>query len=647
MAGWNIDLPSTQYFGVPTDAGKLQSLINELMNQEFIAIDTETTGLVVWKDLPLYWSLAWGGKRATIHAGLLPHFMEVFTNPRITWILANAKYDMHILANVGIILAGRVVDIQVMHALLYEDKPHNLKFIAQHILGWTWASFEDQFGKIGKKQSAEDVIRRAERENMSLLIEYAANDAWGTLGSFRELRKQLEHALTYSLFRTEPPFIETLWDLFWKIETPYTKTLWRMERHGIRVDRQRLELAAPEAVKEIEQVEKEIAKLAGRVINPKSTPQLRDWLINERGLSPVKMTKGGKTGVREASVDATFLDRHSGDEAVKLVTKHRELSKLYGTYITGLHEVMDPRDRIHTRFNQDVARTGRLSSSNPNLQNIPRPANDKWHLRGAFIPEDGNVIIAVDYEQLEMRLLAAASMEPKMIDIFASGRDIHTGNVEMVFGIPYDDVVKAKKIEKQVKNGELPPEAMTDYVNLCLRRRNEIKSVGFGLNYGMGAVRLARQLGISDQEAQDLINKYMDTYPAVQQFFKEAVHETETTGYAFTLLGRRRNVPEIMSYRKDERAQGERIATNTQIQGSAADVCKVAQINLDKIDLEGRYGCKQLLQVHDEVVFECPRETAAAAQAEIADIMQHPFFRDLTVHLGVDMGSGESWEQAK
>lgn len=647
MTGWNIDLPSTQYLGIPADADKLQALVNELMNQEFIAIDTETTGLVVWKDLPLYWSLAWQGRRVTLHAGLLHHFKCVFDNPRIMWILANAKYDMHILANVGIILAGKVADIQVMHALLYEDKPHNLKFIANHILGWTWAGFEDQFGKIGKKQSAEDVIRRAEQENMSLLIEYAANDAWGTLGAFRKLREQLEAAPTHSLFSQVPPYIVTLWDLFWKVEIPYTKTLWRMERHGIKVNRQRLEMAAPEAEREIERIEREIAKLAGRVINPKSTPQLRDWLINERGLNPVKFTKGGKTGVREASVDVHFLEHHSSDPGVQLVMQHRDYSKLYGTYITGLHELLDPRDRIHTRYNQDVARTGRLSSSNPNLQNIPRRENDKWNLRDAFVPEDGNVIIAVDYEQLEMRLLAAAAMEPKMIQIFAEGKDIHTGNVEMVFGIPYDDVVNAKKIDKKVKSGELPPEALTDYVQLCLRRRNEIKSVGFGLNYGMGPFRLARQLGISDQEAKDLIERYMGAYPAVQQFFLEAVHETETTGYAFTIVGRRRNVPEIMSFRKDERAQGERIATNTQIQGSAADVCKMAQVSIDKVDLEGRYGCKQLMQVHDELVFECPKENAERAITEIVDLMEHPFFHDLAVHLGVDAGSGDSWGKAK
>lgn len=287
------------------------------------------------------------------------------------------------------------------------------------------------------------------------------------------------------------------------------------------------------------------------------------------------------------------------------------------------------------------------NSSNPNLQNIPRPENDKWNLRSAFIPEEGNAIIAVDYEQLEMRLLACAAMEPKMIEIFASGKDIHTGNVEMVFGIPYEDVVAAKATEKKVKHGELPEEAMTEYIRECLRRRNEIKAIGFGLNYGMGSTRLARQLGITREEAQGLINSYMSAYPAVREFFDEAVAETMASGFAFTVMGRRRNIQEIYSYRKDEKAQGERLATNTQIQGSAADVCKVAQVNLHKILLEERLGCKMLLQVHDELVFECPVEAVNEAMEEITDIMEHPFYHDLAVHLAVDGGSGDSWSVAK
>lgn len=654
MTGWNIDLPAAEYFELsavqtqPQHAERFQAFINELAAQSVVSIDTETTGLVTWKDIPLYWSVAWGNRRTTLNANLLHYCQSIFADAGKQWVMANAKYDAHILANVGVNLAGKLIDTCVMHSLLYEDKQHGLKYMAKHLCGWTYGDFQDQFGKIGKKQSATDVIRRAENENMRLLIEYAANDAWATLGVYNELVKQLQSALTHSLFRTIPPYIETLWDLYSKVEVPFTKALWRMERHGIKVDRAHLETSEPQAAKEIADVEKEIAREAGFVLNPRSTPQLSEFFFKTRGHKPLKWTKGGKSGVRNPSCDAIFLEHIAHDDPVaKLVLTHRELSKLHGTYIVGFHELLDPHDRIHTRFNQDVARTGRLSSATPNLQNIPRPDNDKWKLRNAFIPEPGHEIIAVDYQQLEMRLLAAAAMERDMIGIFERQWDIHMGNASLMFNIPYEDLQAAKSTDKKVKEGSLPAEAMTEYVLRCLDARNAAKTIGFGLNYGMGPGKLARSLGISHEDAISKINQYKDTYPAVSKFYKEAVEETTKTGYAFTVLGRRRNVPEIASHRHDEQALGERVAINTQIQGSAADVCKMAQINIMKVGIEERYGCRMLLQVHDELVFECPRENVANALEEITDLMEHPFTLDLAVHLAVDAGHGPSWGHAK
>lgn len=657
--GWNIDLPDTPYvclYDAPSTGlneirvgtEDFNAMWNEMAAQTFIAIDTETTGRVNWKDIPLYWSLAWEGKRFTLNANTLPYFKPIFDNPGTNWVFANAKYDAHILANVGINFAGRLIDTCVMHSLLYEDKPHGLKYMAKHLLGLSYGDFQDQFGKIGKKQSAEDVIRRAERENFGLLVEYASNDAWGTFCVWEELCKQLNNAKTHSLFRITPPYIDTLWDLFWKIETKFTKVLWKMERRGIRVDKSQLDKAEPEAVKELERIEKKIAGHVGKVINPKSTKQLREYFFDKEGLQPIKWTKGGTSGNRQPSVDSTFLEHYQHEHPVaKLVLEHRDYSKLLGTYIRGLRSMLDPYDRIHTKFNQDVARTGRLSSSEPNLQNVPRPENDKWNLRGAFIASEGCEIIAVDYEQLEMRLLAAAALEPDMIEIFRKNWDIHMGNASLMFNVPYDDLKAAKQTDKKVKSGELPETAMTEYVLKCLGYRAAAKNIGFGLNYGMGAGKLARALGISPEEAQDKIDKYKETYPAVTKFYDEAKAETKMTGYAFTLLGRRRNVPQIASHRNDERALGERLAVNTQIQGTAADVCKMAQIHLDDIDLEGRYGCKMLLQVHDELVFECPKEHVDDALEEIVDLMEHPFPQDLSVHLAVDPGRGPSWGSAK
>ena len=479
---WNIDMPNTDYFCID-DVGtdRFNQFINEATAQPQLAIDTETTGLVKWKDIPLYFSLAWGGRRATLHANVLQYFSPLFKDPTKEWVFANAKYDAHILANVGHIFAGKLVCTQVMHSLLYEDKPHKLKYMAQHLLGWTWADFQDQFGKIGARNSAEDVIRRAERENMGLLIEYAANDAWGTWHVFKTLEQQLQAAPTHSLFSDKPPYINTLWDFYNKIEKPYTKVLWKMEREGIKIDQERLARAAPEAQEAIHRLEKDIYKLVGYALNPSSSAQLQKYFFEQEKLTPIKFTKGGKSGVRQPSVDSDVLEQLQYEHPVaKLIMERNGYAKLLSTYITGLSSVVDPHGRIHTSFQQDVARTGRLSSRDPALQNIPRPENDRWGVREAFIAEGNNLIFAFDYDQLEMRLVAAAAMEQDMIAIFEKKWDIHMGNASMMFGIPYDDLKSAKNIDKQVKEGALNPDALTDYVRKCLDARRDSKAIGFG-----------------------------------------------------------------------------------------------------------------------------------------------------------------------
>jgi len=652
MAGWNISLPDSEYFD--HESPGLQNLINEVAAQKELAIDTETTGLIRWKDLPLYWSLAWGERRVTLNASTLHFFKAVFDDPSKRWILANAKYDAHILANVGILFAGELADTQVMHALLYEERSHRLKDMAIHLLGWRWSDFQDTFGKIGKRQSASDVIKKAEHENFNLLVEYAANDAWGTLNVYRELRQQLQDAHTDSLFRDKPPYIETLWDLYTKVELPFTKVLWRCERNGILIDQQYLQDIAPRALEEIAGLEKQIVKEAGYLLNPNSPLQLRKYFFEEyraangATLRPVKMTQGGKSGVRVASVDSDFLAHYANEVPMAgLLLRHRELSKLHGTYVVGLNSVCDTHGRIHTSFNQDIARTGRLSSSDPNLQNIPRPDNDKWKLRGAFIAPPGYKLVVADYEQLEMKLLACASLEPGMISVIKNGWDIHMGNASIIFGIPYDEINEARTIDKGVKSGELPEEALTPRVHECLLARSASKTLGFGLVYGMGHKKMAHALNITPEDALSKIAQFKQAYPAVDSFTREAVEEAEELGYAFTILGRRRNVSQMMSSRKDERLQGERIAVNTPIQGSAADVAKMAMILCDQAQLETRFGARMLLQIHDELVFECPTDAVPAVMEEVREWMEHPFFEDLVVPLKVAMGSGASWLSAK
>lgn len=649
---WNISIPTAEYYDVAEKPGythgPIEQLIRALEDANEIAIDTETTGLVVWKDIPLYFSLGWGSRRATVHARALPLLSRVFADQSKRWLLANAKYDMHILANVGIILAGTIIDIQVMHALLYEDRPHGLKDIAHHVLGWKWSDFQDTFGKIGKKQSAEDLIRRAEVENFNLLVEYAANDAWGTIEGYRVLRQQLEAVQTDSRFTTISPYIMTLWDLFHKTEAPYTKVLWECERNGILVNQDYLAQIAPTASSEIDDLARQIVHdTNGKIMNPNSGAQLLGY-FSDIGAPLTKMTKGGKTGVRKLAIDAEVLKYLSDDYPVAdKVLKLRELSKLKGTYIDGLVEFMDPHGRIHTRFNQDVARTGRLSSSDPNLQNIPRADNDKWKLRGAFIAPPGHKLIVADYAQLEMRLLAVGSGEEDMCEVIRRGWDIHMGNAAMIYGVPYEDIAAAKKIEKKVKEGSLPESEMTDYVKKCLVYRAEIKTIGFGLVYGMGDGKLARDLGITKEEAAAKSRHFMNKYPAVDSFKKEMLRDANEFGAVFTIMGRRRNLPGIHSYNRRDRSQAERVAVNTPIQGSAADVVRMAQLHCWSAGLDRRFGAKMLLQVHDELVFECPDENVKECKEEIKEYMEHPFAIDLPVPLGVDINSGPDWLSAK
>lgn len=1303
MAKWNVEVPSTEYYGpLPFNprgvtTRDLGPLIRELEDSHTIeiAIDTETTGLVIFKEQVLYWSLAWGNRRCCLHASVLPYFKHIFEDPTKIWIFANAKFDMHMLANMGIRILGKIYCTQVMHSLLFEEMSHRLKDMAKHLLGWRWSDFQDTFGKINVNNTPLQLMQKAEAENFPLLCEYASNDAWGTIGVYRDLKPRLQNALTHSLFREIPPYIETLWDLFTKVESPYTRVLWKMERNGILIDTEYLASIQPRALKEIEQLEQDVCRYVGWMINIGSTPDLRRYFFDQRKYSPLKMTSGGKSGVRQASVDADFLQHAAdeiGDPVAKMVLEHRNLTKLYGTYIQGIYHLVDAYGRIHSKFNQDVTRcmpagelvltnrgylpveqvvvgdkvishrgvprsvtgtsvhapktiyrvqlknglvlrttgnhqyravgdgwlradelelgqeivihsnperwktirgwsdfkvstwgrvhnvrtghiltqypkgrwghlkvclyrngaqkrgkdrkdfavhrlvlktfggssanetrhlngiawdntlfnltygtpsenrqdavhhgtmsqrragrtiltesdvaailragspgqppsttsklnygkaeeirakypamsrqrladeygvsyvavdniikgktwkrspttqrtaeewaeiygvsagtirniwagrrwttedgisgakatfsssavesvtvegnevtygltveedcshvtggivthnTGRLScvaewtpitvktrvignslrqsldvpikyvdtddwvwthegrfrrvlkkvtkglghmfdvhlsngnvltctadhrlldsngqwipvgdlideylervgvtteepaegpgplqklgldddradcgeaqdnvsqrlsrdshahagegakdsskasllgvedgeqepherkygqgtpqlegrvrrwkrlldrhterkaavrpsssdgtgtgsgrapggdggsphrrqseeqqpgqpgighkgraqdhslfagrglppievtevyyrgslevhditveedesylacgvlshnSTDPNLQNIPNVEKDKWRMRAAFIAPPKHKLLVHDYNQLEMRLLAAAAREKDMIDIFLRNWDIHMGNASMMMGIPYDELKLAKKIDKEVKEGDRPAQELTARVLFCLHARAAAKNIGFGLNYGMGAAKLANDLGISLQEAVEKIALYKKTYPAVTKFYEEAVNIARQTGYSFTILGRRRNLPGIASSRRDERARAERQAINVEIQGTAADVMKMAQINLDKANLEYRFGCYSLVNIHDELIHQCPDETVEPAQKEIAEWMECPFYLDLDVPLTVASGKAQNWQDAK
>lgn len=705
---WNINLPDAEWYTLSSEG--LDGLIREINDQEVVAIDTETTGLKVWQDKTLFWSLSWGDhRRICMPADTLHCFEDAFADEGKRWVFANAKFDMHMLANggehvAGVTIAGECVDTAVMHALLYEEESHALKDMAKKVLGWRWTDFFDTFKplmvpdhdpnkprkklKAGgfsrptRRESVREMLIRCYETDLPRLVDYASNDAYGTLRLYEKLKDELEKTAVYSLY---PEWMPTMAHIFFLTEVPFTKVLWQCERNGVYVDRPYLQNLRGPMQTEHERLSREMqllwaekvrasAKAEGRVLqphelifNPNSVDQLRRYFVEFEGLRPIMFTKGGKSGVKQASVDKGFLEHYEHDsEMAACVLKDRKLTKLIGTYIDGADEHLDPEGRIHTRFNQDVARTGRLSSSSPNLQNIPTPEKDKYKLRGAFqaTPGKDTVLIVGDYEQLEMRLLACATvtdMNPEgakeMIQIFLDGKDIHMGNAAMVFGpivkrehgwdLTYDFLKEAKKVDGKVKSGELPPEARTARHAIALEKRNHIKSVGFGMNYGMKENKLARQLGISREEAKSIIDAYLATYPAVQGFYDSAIAETQQTGFSFTLLGRRRFHPGIRSHNTMDRWSEERKAVNCQIQGTAADAVRLAMLNISKARLDLKYGCKMLLQIHDELMFECPRSTAEAAMAEIKELMEHPFPTDLKVPLNVSIGIGPAWDKAK
>ncbi len=689
--GWNISLPDAEWFTLNSPG--LGNLINEVVARKDVAIDTETTGLKVVQDIPLYWSLSWGSRRMCMPASTLHKFSDAFKQRDKNWIFANAKFDMHMLAQVGIDIAGSCIDTSVMHALIYEEQPHGLKSMVKQVLTWGWKDFFDTFhplnvlaeqkerddeepeeeikvtltptGKIRKakpkklpmrKETIGEMLQRFEATELDKLVEYASNDAYGTYMLYVELKKRLEEEATWSLY---PEKFANLWDVFYKTERPFTKVLYKCERNGLLIDTDYIASIKKPVEDGMAQIERDIVKITGRVLNIRSPDVLREYFFEEKGYTSTKLTKGGKNGTnKKAAIDADVLKELAVfDPVAKHLVEYRDLDKMYGTYIVGLSKHLSRHNRIHCRLNQDVARTGRLSSSNPNLQNIPKPESDKYKIRRAFIAGPGNGLIVVDYEQLEMRLLAAAAQEPDMIEIFRSGKDIHMGNAALVFGpiykerygreLTYQDLVDAKKVDKDVKNGKLPPTAMTDWVEKCLFARNAIKAVGFGLNYGMKPKKLGVDLGIPTEEAEFIYDAYMATYPTVKRFFDNSVLDCQQTLKAFTLLGRRRFLPEINAYNKYERYRAERQAGNTIIQGTAADAARMAMLNCDEAQLDYHYGAEMLIQIHDELIFECPLDTIKACEAEVKDWMEHPFDTELDVALTASSGTGSNWMDAK
>ncbi|HKK01267.1 MAG TPA: DNA polymerase I, partial [Desulfuromonadales bacterium] len=517
-----------------------------------------------------------------------------FEDPQKLKIAQNAKYDALVLRRAGVTVRGIAVDTMLASYLANPAATsHGMDALAADLLGYKTISYKDVAGS-GKKQISFSEVE------VEKAIVYAAEDADITLRLSQKLEPQLKEAHQEELFHTvEMPLLDVLTDMEWT---------------GVRVDAEFLGTLSQEMADKLSTLETEIHQLAGGPFNVASPKQLGEVLFERLKLPRGKKTKTGW------STDVEVLTNLSAEHpiAAKLL-EYRSLSKLKGTYCDALPKLINPETgRIHTSFNQAVTSTGRLSSSDPNLQNIPIRSEEGGRIREAFIPDDGNVLLSADYSQVELRLLAHLADEAVLKEAFARGEDIHTRTASEVFGV-FPDMVT--------------PEM-----------RRQAKTINFGVIYGMGAFSLGKDLGIPTREAQTFIDNYFARYPGIKAFMESKKAQARENLYVTTLLGRRCAVAEIQSKNGAIRSFAERNAINYPIQGSAADIIKVAMIAIHRRLQAQGLAARMVLQVHDELVFDVPESEVEQVRALVTEEMESAV--PLTVPLVVDVGVGRNWREA-
>ncbi|MHC5309049.1 DNA polymerase I [Myroides sp. LJL116] len=582
-------------------------LIQSLLKQASVAMDTETTSLN-----PLEADLV--GISFSFEAGkafyvplpeqrqealeILEEFKDFFESPSILKIGQNLKYDIKVLMQYGVSIQGPLFDTMIAHYLINPDMRHNLDVLAETYLKYTPQPIEDLLGKKGKNQKTMQEI------DPELVKEYAGEDADITLQLKQCFEPLLEQTQTIDLFKD--------------IEIPLVKVLADMESQGIALDISFLATLQKQLETEIKNLEDSIFEQAGEQFNLASPKQLGDILFEKLkiGGSKPKKTKTGQYATGEEILSALSQD----NLIVQNILQWRSLVKLQNTYVEALPKQVDPKtNRIHTEYMQAVAATGRLSSNNPNLQNIPIRTETGKAIRKAFVPRDENyVLLAADYSQIELRIIAALSQEDTMIEAFNKGLDIHSSTAANVFNVPLDQVTK--------------------------EQRSHAKTVNFGIIYGVSAFGLSNQTNLSRAQSKELIDAYYQTYPKLKDYIATQVDFAREHGYVQTILGRRRYLKDINSHNAMVRSAAERNAVNAPIQGSAADIIKIAMINIhNKLEQEN-WKSKMLLQVHDELVFDAHKDELEALQIMVKEQMQNAF--ELEVPLVVDIGVGQNWLEA-
>ena len=584
---WVEKLKQAKLFALDTETDNLDYMAANLVGISFALENGEAAYLPLQLDYL-------GAPKTLEKTTALTLLKPVLENPAIQKVGQNFKYDLTIFARNGIDVQGVAFDTMLESYVLNSTGRHNMDDLAKRYLGHQTITFEEIAGK-GKNQLTFNQIP------LEKAAEYAAEDA--------DVTMKLQQVLWEKLSK-EP----TLEKLFKEMELPLLGVLSRMERRGVLIDSDALFLQSNEIANRLSELEEQAYVLAGQPFNLASTKQLQEILFDKLGLPVIQKTPKGAPSTNEEVLEELAFSH----ELPKVLVEHRGLSKLKSTYTDKLPQMVNSQTgRVHTSYHQAVTATGRLSSSDPNLQNIPIRNEEGRRIRQAFIAREGFTVVAADYSQIELRIMAHLSQDQGLINAFTQGKDIHRSTAAEIFGVELDEVTS--------------------------EQRRNAKAINFGLIYGMSAFGLSRQLGIGRADAQSYMDLYFKRYPGVQTFMHDIREKAKAQGYVETLFGRRLYLPDINSSNGMRRKAAERVAINAPMQGTAADIIKRAMIQLDQ-KLQNDPNIAMIMQVHDELVFEVRSEKVAFYSELIKTQMESA--ADLVVPLIVEVGQGTNWDEA-
>jgi DNA polymerase I len=599
-----IDNVNHLYYFIDSDQGH-KSLAELMLKEKTVCFDTETTSVEAHNTTLVGMSFSWEkGKAFYVNIPedqdevkrILEFYKPFFSSTSVEKVAHNIKFDMEVLKWYGMDVASPIFDTMLAHYLIEPDQRHGMDLLAERLLKYTPISIETLIGKGKKQLSMRDV-------DFKKVKEYAAEDADVTLQLKEVIEPKLKQQQAEKLFND--------------IETPLIHVLTDMEVEGIKIDEKALEEYSKQLGKDIIRLEKQIYEEAGTEFNIASPKQLGEVLFEKMEIPYAgKKTKSGQYSTNEETLAKLEKD-HS---IIQYIMDYRQYNKLKSTYVDALPKLINSKSgRVHSSFNQTVAATGRLSSTNPNLQNIPIRTDKGKEVRKAFIPRDENyTLLAADYSQIELRLVAEVSKDPAMVEAFKRGADIHTATAAKVFHVEESEVTS--------------------------EMRSRAKTVNFGIIYGISAFGLSQRMGIKRGEAKEIIENYFDKYPGVKASMDNAINFARDKGYVETLLGRRRYLRDINSANATVRGFAERNAINSPLQGTAADMIKIAMIDIHAEFKKLNLKSKMILQVHDELVFDAHKDELEIIKPIIEDKMVNAIKTE--VPMTIEMGTGHNWLEA-